>query len=848
MWLFFQWGVMRPRYRRKFREISCLAVGLLFLSTLGAADAAVTPENSGTPTLVQHVLCSNSGGYNVITYDCKLPNATLGGNAVIVAFQYADGEEIPDVTVSDDAGNRYTSLVTHTDGNQIANIFGAFNVASGARAITLTFNGESGGRYVSAMISEFYNVANTDTFDAGASNNGNGETVTAGMLHPSMNGDLIYQFAINDDPGYCDYWTQGDSPWELLSADWLNGQADQYQVQTTSTAIDPTLTQGVRSGTSGSFNSVAVALKPAFAGTPPGSGIRVVHLQHNSFVNITNFSSDTQGAPTIEFPSSGNLLVLAGIMLHPDPLYDVSTVFDSAGNTWSDVTTLLDTGGDGDEQFTYAANATTDTTMTITLNMSTSTGEHDSDVLLFDIAGADRTPLDQMTTANDVQTAGSSFTGPAITPRTANGLCISIVGVDSSTVTAVTPGTFLSSITEPEAVIAPNDNNNGWSVYYNPDTNSFSSEWANSGDPVGAWGTIVSCFEAAQSQQAEPPTVYIDAPAQGSTVSSIVTVSGWTVDNASEVGTGMSSVKVQVDGEVVGNATYGLSRPDVCGVYPGRPGCPNVGFSFSLNTSSLTPGTHTITVTATDSDATPDTGSFSVTLTVQATPPTVWIDGPTQGSTVSGTVTVVGWAIDNASSVGTAISSVQVKVDGTVVGTATYGLSRPDVCAVLAGRPGCPNVGYSYSLDTSSLSPGSHNVTVAATDSDVTPDAGSSSVTVNVQNPPPTVDIDTPTPGSTVSGTVAVSGWALDNSSVVGTAISSVQVKVDGTVVGTATYGFSRPDVCAVLAGRPGCPNVGYSYSLDTSSLSPGSHTITVTATDSDGSPDSGSASVSVTK
>ena len=69
-------------------------------------------------------------------------------------------------------------------------------------------------------------------------------------------------------------------------------------------------------------------------------------------------------------------------------------------------------------------------------------------------------------------------------------------------------------------------------------------------------------------------------------------------------------------------------------------------------------------------------------------------------------MTVSGWAVDNASAVGTAISSVQVKVDGSVVGTATYGISRPDVCAVYPGRPGCPNVGYSYSLNTSTLSPG----------------------------------------------------------------------------------------------------------------------------------------------
>ena len=53
---------------------------------------------------------------------------------------------------------------------------------------------------------------------------------------------------------------------------------------------------------------------------------------------------------------------------------------------------------------------------------------------------------------------------------------------------------------------------------------------------------------------------------------------------------------------------------------------------------------------------------------------------------------VVGWAIDNTSAVGTAVGGVQVNVDGTLVGTAAYGLSRPDVCAVYPGRPGSPNV------------------------------------------------------------------------------------------------------------------------------------------------------------
>jgi hypothetical protein len=214
----------------------------------------------------------------------------------------------------------------------------------------------------------------------------------------------------------------------------------------------------------------------------------------------------------------------------------------------------------------------------------------------------------------------------------------------------------------------------------------------------------------------------------------MVTVAGWAIDNASTVGTAINSVQVIVDGTAVGNATYGVNRPDVCAAYPIRPGCPKVGYSYSLNTATLTAGAHTITVTAADSASPADTASVSVTVTVTAGTaaviPTVHIDLPASGATVSGTVTVAGWAIDNASTKGTAIGSVQVLVDGTTVGTATYGASRPDVCAAYPGRPGCPNVGFSYSLNTATLASGSHTIMASATDSASPPDTGSTTITV----------------------------------------------------------------------------------------------------------------------
>src|ERR1035438_1682597 len=76
----------------------------------------------------------------------------------------------------------------------------------------------------------------------------------------------------------------------------------------------------------------------------------------------------------------------------------------------------------------------------------------------------------------------------------------------------------------------------------------------------------------------------------------------------------------------------------------------------------------------------------------------------------------------------------------------------------------------------------------------------------------PYVNIDNPAPNAAVSGTVSMIGWTLDNTSVIGTAINpgSLVVSLDGVLVGTATYGMYRSDVCAAFPGRPGCPNVGF--------------------------------------
>lgn len=114
---------------------------------------------------------------------------------------------------------------------------------------------------------------------------------------------------------------------------------------------------------------------------------------------------------------------------------------------------------------------------------------------------------------------------------------------------------------------------------------------------------------------------------------------------------------------------------------------------------------------------------------------------------------------------------------------------------------------------------------------------------------PPTATFDTPLPGSVVSGaSVFVSGFAIDNGAQLETAIHSVQVFVDNVLAGTASYGLSRPDVCAYFFPRlpttPSfidtmhCPaNTGYSFLWNSKTVTNGSHVMKVVISDSESPP-----------
>lgn len=118
------------------------------------------------------------------------------------------------------------------------------------------------------------------------------------------------------------------------------------------------------------------------------------------------------------------------------------------------------------------------------------------------------------------------------------------------------------------------------------------------------------------SNDGKSPNLWLDAPAENTTIYKSTTLQGWAIDNTTSAESAINKIEVYIDGSKVGDATYGNNRADVCAVYPNRNGCPNVGFSYNLNVASLADGPHTIKVIATDSDQSPKTSELSRNITV----------------------------------------------------------------------------------------------------------------------------------------------------------------------------------------------------------------------------------------
>lgn len=313
----------------------------------------------------------------------------------------------------------------------------------------------------------------------------------------------------------------------------------------------------------------------------------------------------------------------------------------------------------------------------------------------------------------------------------------------------------------------------------------------------------------------EPIKMCVDQPAPNAELKGTSTIQGWSLAE-----NGVSKVEVLVDGATVGTAKYGLARPDVYRVFPQYNNA-NGGFSYNLDTTKLSQGTHTLQIRTTANDGVQQTSNLQIDITRQLPIQTI-IDEPAEQAQISGTQKLRGWALAEDG-----IKEIQVLVDGAFQGKAALGVSRPDVYRVYPQYHNQAS-GYEYSLNTKLLTQGAHTITlqVKTNSGDIQKVTRQLNVTRNL---PLLFMLDTPVNGEQVAATYRVAGWALAEDG-----IKKAEVFVDGKKQGEASLGVSRSDVYRIYP-KYNNHTSGYEYMLDTTAFTAGPHKLKVVVTSNGG-------------
>ena len=363
-----------------------------------------------------------------------------------------------------------------------------------------------------------------------------------------------------------------------------------------------------------------------------------------------------------------------------------------------------------------------------------------------------------------------------------------------------------------------------------------------------------SCVLAAGA--AAQPFGAIDSPTDGQTVSGVVRVSGFVLDQRA-----VDHIDLLVDGSVVNSAELAFPRLDVLLLFPTYANSPTAqpGFLTSFLASNYSGGQHTVAIRVTESDTQAQTVVASVNVVVdnsinQAPFGYIDIPGAADLAGANGAFPVYGWALDD-----TEVDHVDILVDGQIIAgspsTAIYGITRPDVQAAFSDVPNSLNSGFSANIDTSAFVNGIHILSVRATDNlGASRDLGTRNIQIvnNGQNLAPFGAIDFPldkasllceTIPSATGGFPSpctpeqcgphlipnfIDGWALDVGARLDAGqVAYVELLLDGQIVAnsrtscvqlgqdlTNCYGINRPDVARYYPGYVNADNAGFNFTF----------------------------------
>ncbi|MEW5735964.1 MAG: choice-of-anchor U domain-containing protein [Thermodesulfobacteriota bacterium] len=220
-------------------------------------------------------------------------------------------------------------------------------------------------------------------------------------------------------------------------------------------------------------------------------------------------------------------------------------------------------------------------------------------------------------------------------------------------------------------------------------------------------------------------------------------------------------------------------------------------------------------------------------------PPFGAFSTPKEGSTVSGSVRIGGWALDDVQVQNVAVYRNSGQGDVFVDYAVFEEGSRPDVEGLYPTYPMNGRAGWGYMMQTNLLPDGTTTFSAVATDREGNHvNLGSRTVTVDNANAvKPFGAIDAPSTGETASGNSFRNfGWALTpQPNKIPVNGSTINIFIDGVNRGQATYNLYRQDIANLYPGYQNSEGAGYYFDFDTTGYSNGIHTITWTATDNAG-------------
>lgn len=359
------------------------------------------------------------------------------------------------------------------------------------------------------------------------------------------------------------------------------------------------------------------------------------------------------------------------------------------------------------------------------------------------------------------------------------------------------------------------------------------------------------------------PTGTLEAkiqPIAGNATYGLAHGTGWACDNS-----GIKEVLILVDGTPQVRALLGYRRPGVTRRYPG---CTNPAFVFAIDTTTFLNGMHTVTARVTAND-----GGVKILgpvkmqflnaehmlkpfgLLVFPNPDAVQYGfcntdtQPRRFAVVDGVVFDSGINWDDIG-----VHNVDLMIDGAIIAstktactfnaamggyTNCYGLPSLGWTSLYPSLPNSDRAGFRFAYDVGSLitntgyRQGSHEITIRADDvggyyKNIAKINVFFQCTENLPNEPSFGEIENPANEQPYSGTITMTGWAMDRE---GIAPNGIEIRVNFTLDGYTNPTIPRPDLAIHYPGYP-VGTAGFTYQLDTTKYNDGQVTIELWVTD----------------